>query len=72
MFQRGQIVPTNKRIDPASYLQQKNAVTNAVRDVSAEYRQKFIAELNDGLLSYGAAISHTRRDSRLAVSGYGL
>ena len=63
---------TQTGIGPASYLPNRNLVTNAVRNTSADYWQKFIDDLKDGLVRCVEAIIHTRAHFGLAVSAFGL
>ena len=43
--------PANEYIDPASYLPKRNNVTDAVREINEEYRQKFIITVRRVCLS---------------------
>ena len=53
IFEMGHTVPESERIDPKSYLPGRTAVTNAVRDLPASLRTKFVADMKQGLLKYG-------------------
>ena len=55
IFEMGQTVPENEKIDPSSYLPGRIAVANAVKEISDSLRKKFMDDVQRGLLKYGGA-----------------
>ena len=55
IFEMGQSVPENEKIDPKSYLPGRTAVTSAVKELSEQLRSNFTSEVQNGLLEYGGA-----------------
>ena len=50
IFEMGQSVSENEKIDPFGYLPGRTSVTNVVRDTNNNLRTKFVAEKKDGRL----------------------
>ena len=60
VFELGQTVPENEAIDPKSYCPGKTAVTNAMKEISTNYHQRFVEDLNQGKLRYGGAVNESK------------
>ncbi len=56
IFEMGQS-SVNEKIDPKSYLPGRDAVTNAVKDLSDNLRQKLARDMQKGLLRLGDAFT---------------
>ncbi len=57
IFEMGQSVPANEKMDLKSYFPGRTATTNAVKDISTKYRLRFINEMKKGSLKYGGEIT---------------
>ena len=57
LFEMGQNIPPNERINPKCYLLDRNAVANAVGDISASPRRNFSAQTEQKCLKFGGAVS---------------
>ena len=57
IFELGQTVSENEKIDPKSYLLGRTDVTSAVKDLSNNLRQKYFSDVQNSYLRFGGAIT---------------
>ena len=57
LFEFGQTVPVNGKVDPASYLPGKTAAHSAVQEISKERKREFVKAMREGSLTNGGAVS---------------
>ena len=55
MFELGQTVQENEKIDPESCLSGSTAITSAFKCLSSNLRQKFVVDVQNGCLRFGEA-----------------
>ena len=57
LFELGQTVPVNEKLDPASHLPGKTAAHNAVQEIAKERRREVVKAIREGCLKNGGAAS---------------